>query len=143
MAQRLPPAPHVPRLTIGDLTIERETWYATVADMGFLQERNGYLQFAAVRRWARDRGMPRQVFYKSPNERKPCYLDFDSSLYVRIFVKLMKQVPDDHQIRLTEMMPTVNGTWLPDAAGERYTCEFRLAVRPLGSEPRTNAGRLS
>lgn len=129
IAQRFPPAPHVPRLTIGDLTIARETWYVTGTDMSFLDEPDPYLQFAAVRRWARDRGMPRQVFYKSPVERKPCYLDVDSAPFVRIFIKLMKQMPPDGQVPIVEMMPGVNETWLHDAAGERYTCEFRLTAR--------------
>jgi hypothetical protein len=142
VAQRLRPAPNMPRLTIGDLTIARETWHVTGADMDFLDERDGYLAFAAVRRWARHRGMPRQVFYKSPIEPKPCYLDFDSSLYVRIFVKLMKRLSADQTIRIVEMMPAIDETWLHDAAGERYTCELRRPLVPTSVEDHVSGRRI-
>jgi hypothetical protein len=129
IARRLPEAPHWPRVTIGGLTVSREMWSVAPADMKFLAETEPGLQFAAVRRWARERGMPNRVFYRSPLERKPCYLDFDSSLYVRLFVKLMKRVPADRPVHIVEMLPDVEQTWLHDAEGERYTCELRIVAR--------------
>jgi hypothetical protein len=129
LGQRLPDAPHTPRLVVGDLTVMRESWFVAVADLPFLEERDEYAQFAAVRRWARDRGMPRHVFYRSPAEPKPCFLDFDSRLYVHIFVKMMRHAAPGAHVRIVEMLPGVHETWLHDAAGERYTCELRMAGR--------------
>ena len=126
---RLLPYAHTPRLVVGDLTVAREMWLAVAEELPFLCERDDYVQFAAVRRWARDCGMPRHVFYGSPAEPKPCLLDFDSRLYVRIFVKMMRRVPRGAQVRIVEMLPGVHDAWLHDASGERYTCELRLAAR--------------
>lgn len=125
--RRLPEAPHTPRVTIDELTIARETWHVTPADMDFLGEENRYRRFAAVRRWAQQHGMPRRVFYKSPAERKPCLLDFDSRIYVDVFAKSMKRVSND-AVRIVEMLPDVHEAWLPDAAGARHTCELRIAA---------------
>jgi hypothetical protein len=134
IVQRLPRAPHSPRITIDDLTVMRETWDLTPADMGFCDLKDHYARFAAVRRWAHERGMPRHVFYKSPAEKKPCYLDFDSRTYVDVFVKLMKRVKKGAHVRIIEMWPDVGDAWLPDAAGARYTCEFRMAARYTGGD---------
>ena len=31
-------------------------------------------------------------------------------------------------VTVTEMLPDAAGSWLPDGAGRRYTCELRIAV---------------
>lgn len=128
-AERLPRAPHMPRITIGDLTISREMWYVTPVDMTFLEIKDPYAQFAAVRQWTRERGIPRRVFYKPPQERKPCYVDFRSRVYVAIFVSFLKQVPARGEVRIVEMLPGFQDLWLADAGGQRYTCEVRMAAR--------------
>lgn len=135
ISHRLPAVGHTPRVTVGRLTIARETWRVTPAELPFLAGDDRSLQFAATRRWARERGMPRRVFYKSPVETKPCYLDLASSLYVQIFLRLMQQAPADAPVRIVEMSPDVHEAWLPDAEGERYTCELRLAAHHAGEEP--------
>ena len=129
IAQRLPTISHAPRVTIDDLIVARETWHTAAAGMSFLEEPDRARRFAAVRRWARAHRMPRCVFFKSPAEPKPCYLDFASRLYVDIFVRMMKRVDGDTPVRLVEMVPDVHGTWLTDADGHRYTCELRIAGR--------------
>lgn len=127
--QRLPFAPHTPRVTIGTLTIARESWHVTAESMPFLDQRNRYLQFAAVRQWARSLGMPRRVFFKSPDEPKPCYLDFSSHTFVDIFIARMKQVRVGGRVSIAEMLPRYEDAWLTDGAGRRYTSELRVAVR--------------
>lgn len=121
---------HVPRVTIGDLTIARERWTMTPAEMPFLADRDRSSQFAAARAWALERGMPRRVFYKSPAEEKPCYLDFNSPVYTALFVKQMKPLAGDASVRIEEMLPDVDDAWLVDVEGSRYTCELRLAALP-------------
>jgi hypothetical protein len=130
MSECLPPARHSPRITIGDLTIARETWRVTRSELPFLQQRDESTRFARLRAWARGLGLPRWVFYKCPHERKPCYLDLASVLYCNQFVKMIERMHDDEgQIRVSEMLPTFAGAWLPDHEGRRYTSELRIVAR--------------
>lgn len=124
----LPSGPHTPRVTIGDLTIVRERWYERPDGMPFLDLEDRPAQFAAVRAWARARGMPRRVFYKTPAERKPCHLDFDSPIYTDLFIRAVRHMRPDSTLRIEEMMPDIDETWLVDADGARYTSELRIAA---------------
>jgi hypothetical protein len=75
--------------------------------------------------------MPRFVFVKVPVEPKPCFVDFDSPIYVEMLARYIRRaVAGDaaHNIYVSEMMPDLSGAWLPDAAGERYTSEIRLVM---------------
>lgn len=123
-----PSGSHAPRITIGDLTIARERWQISTSEMPFLTERERSVLFARVRGWARDLGMPRHVFYKSPGETKPCYLDFDSPLYVEIFTKLMRRLRSTATVRIVEMLPGCADTWLVDRDHTRYTSELRIVA---------------
>jgi hypothetical protein len=129
LKQYLPDAAHLPRLTIGALTIGRERWLATRDDFPFLTERDRAARFAAMRAWARARGLPRYVFYKLPRERKPCFLDLDSPLYVDLFVKGAASLEQQTAVRIDEMLPEVRDAWLTDENGGRYLSEFRFAAR--------------
>jgi hypothetical protein len=120
---------HAPRVTIGDLTVSREQWQATPAEMPFLRETDPHLTFAGMREWGRARGMPRHVFYKSAGETKPCYLDFDSALYVSVFTKLMRRLRGTASVRIVEMLPAIGEVWLPDREDARYTSEIRIVAR--------------
>jgi hypothetical protein len=128
VGQLLPRAAHTPRVTIDDLTIVRERWWTSPVDMPFLAEPAGAAQFAAIRAWGHQRGMPERVFYKSPQERKPCYLDFSSPVYTALFVKHMRRLEAEAHVRLEEMLPDVGDTWLTTIDGARHTCEFRMAA---------------
>lgn len=129
LKQYLPDAPHVPRVTIGALTIARERWCATRDELPFVTEPDRAARFAALRAWARGLGLPRRVFYKFPRERKPCYLDFDSPLYSDLFLKGVRSLEEGIAVRLDEMFPGIAETWLADGTGDRYTSEFRFATR--------------
>jgi hypothetical protein len=124
-----PRAPHVPRVTIGDLTISRERWETTPAEIALPDGHDRAAWFLAVRRWASARGLPRYVFYKSPREPKPCYLDFDSPVYVNLFAKAMTQLDPQTPVRVVEMLPGIEDTWLVDADGTTYTSELRFVAR--------------
>jgi acyl carrier protein len=121
--------PHSPRVTIGDLTVAREQWQTTPEQMPFLTESDPCALFAGIGEWARAQGMPRHVFYKSPGETKPCYLDFYSPLYTSVFAKLMRRLRGTASVRIVEMLPAPTDTWLPDSAGARYTSEIRIVAR--------------
>jgi hypothetical protein len=81
--------------------------------------------------FARDVGIPRHVFVKSPLERKPMYLDTDSPVLARILCRHARHAAansSQHRIRFTEMLPTPQQTWLRDADGNRYVSELRLVA---------------
>jgi hypothetical protein len=132
----LPRLEHTPRITIDRLVIARETWQLPASEMEFAVEKDESQRFLAARRWARLNRLPRYVFYKSPVEVKPCYLDFDSPILVNIFSKIIRRTIDSQSaddlssknklITISEMLPTPDQVWLPDSEGNRYTSEFRI-----------------
>jgi len=126
---------HSPRINIDRLVVARETWRFRVAELPFLNERVTEDRFLAVRRWARNHGLPRFVFVRTPVEVKPYYLDFDSVHFVENFVRAsrrtLEQSSPDTLISVVEMLPEPDRLWLPDAQGRRYTSELRIvAVDP-------------
>ncbi|MCA1621649.1 MAG: lantibiotic dehydratase family protein [Acidobacteria bacterium] len=127
-------AGHTPRITIGDLIVARESWLYAPEEFSFAYAKDDAERFTGARRWARERGIPRYVFAKSPVEIKPMYVDFDSPIYVDILAKVVRRTAefdiDEKLIAVSEMLPAHGGLWLADAAGEQYTSEFRIvAVR--------------
>ncbi|WP_437933234.1 lantibiotic dehydratase [Sorangium sp. So ce341] len=122
------PAPHTPRITIDHLVVARETWRCAPAELGFALAEDPLQRFVGARRFARSRGLPRFVFVKIPEEPKPCYVDFESSIYVEGFAKLVRKAS---AVSIAEMLPTLDETWLVDAEGRAYTSELRMvAVDP-------------
>jgi hypothetical protein len=125
----LPLLPHVPRVTIDRLVVCRERWVLLPDAFGFAHAAQASERFMGARRLARAQGMPRFVFFKIPEEPKPCYLDFASPIYVEIFAKQLRQAS---QVIITEMLPGPEEAWLVDAAGRAYLSELRLvAVDPM------------
>lgn len=122
--------PHLPRITIDRLVVCRESWTIPTDTMHFIGERDEARRFVAIRQWAQEYDMPRFAFVKVPTERKPVYVDFDSPVYVSMFWRMVRSAHDaDGQratITVTEMLPDLSQTWLPDGAGERYTAELRM-----------------
>lgn len=126
---------HSPRINIDRLVVARETWRFCVSELPFINERVTEDRFLAVRRWARNHGLPRFVFVRTPVEVKPYYLDFDSVHFVENFVRASRRTLDqsspDTFISVVEMLPEPDRLWLPDAQGRRYTSELRIvAVDP-------------
>jgi hypothetical protein len=128
----LPPARHLPRLTFDRLVISRERWRFAVAELELATLQDPVERLVAVRRWARDEGLPRFCFYKLTTERKPCYLDLESPIYVDTFARLVRAAREsgsgDESVAVTEMVPRIDQTWLSDAEGNLYTCELRIAA---------------
>jgi hypothetical protein len=120
-----PDGDHVPRITLGGVVVSRERWRFSTEHLAFARLPRGPEQLAAFRRWAAEHGIPRWTFARVPTERKPVFLDRDSALYVDLAGRLVRKSP---WIEISEMLPSVEQLWLPDAAGERHTCELRLVV---------------
>lgn len=124
-----PPLPHRPRVTIDNFVLAREQWRFAPEEVAFATAPRGLGQFAQARKWAREHGVPRWVFVKVPEERKPMYVDFESPIYVEMLAKAARKAS---QVTVTEMLPTMEQLWLPDAQGQRYVCELRMvAVDPV------------
>jgi hypothetical protein len=124
--------PHSPRITIDRLIVSRESWRCATAGMEFTRAATEAERFAGARRWADSLGMPRFLFARTPLERKPFYLDLDSPVSIEIFAKEVRQAfaatSGKASVRLSEMLPGLDGSWLADAQGRRYTSELRFVA---------------
>jgi hypothetical protein len=123
----LPQGRHVPRVLVDGVVFGRESWAFASSDLTFDAEQ----RFLGGRRWARRHGIPRFVFYRVPTEKKPLYLDLESPIAVENFLRMVKSAGS---VKVSEMLPTPEQCWLPDAQGRRYASEFRfVAVDPNAS----------
>jgi len=110
------------RAQIGRLVVRRASWSAPAAE---LPASPGDL--AA---WARDRGLPRRVFARSPLERKPRYVDFASPSLCRTLARFLTPARDQAPgapVEFTEMLPGPDECWLESDAG-RHTSELRVVA---------------
>ena len=92
---------HAPRVAIGRTVLRRESWSVPASAVPQRSE-----EIAA---FARERGMPRRVFTKSPLERKPMYLDTASPVLGRILCRQARQAAADSpdaRMSFAEMLPT-------------------------------------
>jgi len=131
----LPKAPHLPRIRLDGLVIQRETWSVPCGDLRFAFEKTESERFIGARRWARLAGLPRWVFARLPQELKPVYLDLASPASVEVVAKLIRRAAELSEettiVSFSEMLPDPTQTWLVDGAGRRYTSELRIvAVDP-------------
>jgi hypothetical protein len=125
----LPPAPHTPRLTIDRLVVERERWRMAPGELAFAWETDEWRRFESVRRWREHHGMPQHVFVQTSRNTKPTYVDLAAPVLVDVLARTVRRAADRGQpISVSEMLPGPDEVWLPDAAGRRYTCEFRLVA---------------
>ena len=127
-----PSSRHSPRVAIDRLVVSRESWSFSPVEMEFSYEDDDVERFVRARQWARSHGIPRFVFVKSPLETKPFYCDFESPIYVDIFSKAIRRAGESNsftaRISVTEMLPTHDEAWLPDAEARRYACELRVVA---------------
>jgi hypothetical protein len=132
------PGRYTPRILIDRLVIARESWTFDAADLQSLLRKEEHQRYLAVRRWRRRWALPRFVFVTVPVEPKPFYVDFDSPIYVEIFVKSVRRLADsglaERTLSVSEMLPAPNQLWLPDAAGNTYAAELRIVARDVLNE---------
>jgi hypothetical protein len=128
----LPPRKHTPRVTIDRLVVTRESWTFSAGELEFAHLKEEADRFLGLQRWAREHGIPRLVFVKASAEPKPFYVDFASPILVNFFTKTVGQTlreeSGEHAITVTEMIPTPEQLWLPDAEGQLYTAELRMVA---------------
>lgn len=125
-------APHTARITVDRLVVARETWRTTVGETGLVEIAGDQERYLEVRRWRRRLGVPDRVFVKVGTETKPCYADLTSPAFALSLCSMLRAAQgrggDDVPVIVTELLPTPDQAWVPDAAGRRYFSELRLQV---------------
>lgn len=113
------------RLTIGRTVVRRAQWSAPAGDLP--------AEPSAIPEWARSQGMPRRAFARSPLERKPIYVDFESPTLMRVLSRFLRPAASgapEALVAFTEMLPAPEQCWL-EGDGGRYTSELRMAAVDL------------
>ncbi|MFL5348995.1 MAG: lantibiotic dehydratase [Hyalangium sp.] len=119
----LPKMKHGPRITVDGTVLAREHWRFEPSELTFPETPDA--RFLAARQWARAHRIPRFAFFSIPEERKPFFVDFDSPALVEMAWHMLRRASS---VTVSEMLPSPDEAWLPDAQGERYCCELRLAA---------------
>jgi hypothetical protein len=119
---------HLPRLRIGRLVLQRESWQIAVTALDFVRLHDRAQRLLALRRWARGLGLPRYCFYRIPGELKPYFLDLESPLFCDLFADGVRQAAADGRVGISEMLPDPQQSWLTDGRGQRYTSELRMGA---------------
>jgi len=127
----LPPASHSPRLMFDDLVITRASWRYAPSAIPFTALNDPPERFLSATHWAMTQALPRFMFARFTGEIKPQFVDWESPLYVeqcaRAIAKSKGTTPNE-MITFTEMLPTIEQTWLTDYAQNAYTSELRLVL---------------
>jgi len=128
----VPPGAYVPRVTIDDLVVNRETWRLAATEPGFAGTADESIRYPAARAWAVSHGLPRHVFCRFTGEGKPIYADLTSlasiDLISRSLGRARREGGADATVTVVEMLPAPDQLWLTCAQGQRYTSELRLVA---------------
>ncbi|MFB4300566.1 lantibiotic dehydratase [Actinomadura sp. NTSP31] len=125
-----PPAPHLPRVTVDDMVICRETWHVPAAPLlaGPLDGDEGG---RAMARLVAELGAPGRFFVRTPVDTKPSYVDADSPALLRGMARVVRNLARAEEpawLELVEMLPAEPDLWLTDPEGNRFTSELRLVA---------------
>ncbi|MDH6140342.1 hypothetical protein P3T35_002350 [Kitasatospora sp. GP30] len=127
----LAPVAHRPRITVDRMVLCRETWRIPLAELAWTRVKDVRRRFLAARAWRAELGLPERAFWKVPYEVKPVAVDFTSPVLVELLAKAVRGAPPEEaakHLTVGEMLPDLDGLWLPDAQDRRYTSEFRLVL---------------
>jgi hypothetical protein len=128
----LPPLPHIPRLSIDQLVVYRETWRFTAEQVSFAFQKDESERFLEARRWAGQHRLPRFIFVKTPTEEKPFCVDVASPISIDLLARAIRRSVfepiTEVTLKVTEMLPDPSQTWLRDSLGQTYTSELRMVV---------------
>jgi hypothetical protein len=128
----VPPGAHVPRVTIDDLVVSRETWRLAATDPAFAGTADESARYVQARAWAAGHGLPRHVFCRFTGERKPIYADLTSLASIDLISRAVRRARrdggDHATVTVSEMLPAPDQVWFTDAQGQRYTAELRMVA---------------
>ena len=109
------------RGTIGRTVVRRASWSVPASELPAADDLGA---------WARDRGLPRRVFARSPLERKPLFIDFESPSLRRVLARFVAPAVDQAPgapVQFTEMLPGPEECWLQSASGH-HASELRIVA---------------
>ena len=113
------------RMTIGRTVIRRARWTAPARELAAAGD--------GLADWARRHDLPRRVFARSPLERKPILVDFQSPALGRVLHRWAATTAErapGARMELTEMLPGPRDCWLQDDTGH-HASELRLVAVDL------------
>lgn len=131
-------AGHQPRIVLDEVVLCRESWRIPATE---LPAEPGDVDRLAA--FLLDRGLPRRLFFRTPAERKPCYVDLRARPLVANLARAVRvaRTTPDARVLFSEMLPGPAGLWLRDPDGRHYTAEFRMvAVDPDHADPVEHTG---
>ena len=124
--------PHAPRLTVGDLVVQRETWRLMLDDPAFTTTQDEADALVALEQWARRHGLPAVVYVSINVETKPVFVDFTMPLTVlalrRSVRAALKTGRATRTMKVTEALPAPHDTWLRDPHDDDYAAELRMML---------------
>ncbi len=123
----MPALRHIPRLTIDDTVIRRETWNVPVSEVRALACDDGWKALVEIDRWRRSLNMPRYVFARTSGTR-PFFVDFLGPLALDVLFSTLQTHPDSTNLQITEMLPSPENEWR-SVDGRRLATEFVLGVQ--------------
>lgn len=118
-------SPHQPRVWLDDVVVQRETWTLTKDALAPVVLAEGAHRLVEVARLRERLGLPRQLFLRVPQEKKPLFVDLESPLSVDVFCRHAERAAT---LVLSEMLPSLDEAVLVDRDGERYVSELRMVV---------------
>ena len=127
----VPSTGHRPRITLDRLVLSRESWRLPLSGAGWASVADESERYLQARRWRAHHQLPERGFVSVPVEDKPTAVDFGNLALVNLLAKLIRRSAEADPagtVRITEPLPDLGRLWLPDAAGERYSCEFRMVA---------------
>ena len=108
--------------------LKGESWSFDPSTLEFATVADPIDRMLAIDRWASQHQLPRFMFYKIPEEQKPCFVDLESPHFVDLMAHLVRK---SSRISFSEMLPAPDDLWLADRNGARYASELRIvAVDP-------------
>lgn len=121
----LPPALHRPRVTVGRLILQRESWTLEGEDLAFAHAGSALERFRGLWELRHTLGLPEQLFAKADGEPKPFYCHLGSPLWVDNLCKVSRS---STRLVLSEALPGPHQLWLTDPDGRRYASELRVVA---------------
>lgn len=122
---RIDTGTHTPRLTLGKVVVQRERWTMRREDL--LPQSYAGTSFElmrAVMRAARRLGLPRYLFARVPDERKPLLIDCHNYFLLEM---LHDRLAPGAPLVLHEMLPSPDQLWLRDGQ-DAFCAELRLSA---------------
>jgi Lantibiotic dehydratase, N terminus len=119
-----------PRVSIGRLVVSRQTWRLPARKCNWAFQSREPDRYLLMREWVARHDLPQRAYYSISGEAKPLYVDFTSIALTNVLASAIRRMPDQSTglVTIQEMLPSADGLWLMDAAGEAYTSELRMLV---------------